>query len=67
METTNNRPYQDLTAEFAACMRRNNVKRASGSWGEYERAKKIAFAEINTNLHGELLERIYQWVLPKNE
>lgn len=58
-------PLHDLTEEFAACMRRNNVKRASGDKEEYERALKIAKAEIHTLLHDELECRAYQWVLPK--
>lgn len=60
-------PLQNLTEEFAMCMRRNNVKRASGRWDEYERAKKIALAEINTKFKNELLERAYLWVLPKGD
>jgi len=58
-------PLHDLTEEVAACMRRNNVKRATGSKDEYERALRVAKAEIHTMFHDELECRIYQWVLPK--
>lgn len=58
-------PLQKLTELVAECMRRNNIKRASGNTADYRRALHIARREVKTPFDSELKERVYQWVLPK--
>lgn len=54
-----------LTEKVTDCMRKHNIKRASGSWSDYYLALDIAKKEIKTRNQYELKERIYQWVLPR--
>lgn len=60
-----NVPLHQLTEQVAECMRRNGIKRGSGSWDDYYRAIDIAMQEINTKNEGAIRERIYRWILPR--
>ena len=58
--------FGDFTNRFAECMRRNNIKRADGRWSEYERAIKIAVAELAVPENNDIKDRAYHWVLPRD-